>query len=75
MPEISPSNLRGEKQRAVISMALSCFSGLLIADEPTRALDMITSEVVTTLVGMAGITRGWYSFSVTHYLPVGDLRL
>mgnify|MGYP002346939190 FL=1 len=60
----------GEKQRAVISMAVSCFPGLLIADEPTSALDMITqAEVVTTLVGMVR-DQGMGLLLVTHDLPL-----
>ncbi|KUK86572.1 MAG: ABC transporter related protein [Synergistales bacterium 58_81] len=60
----------GEKQRAVISMALSCSPDLLIADEPTSALDVITqAEVITTLVRMVR-DQGMGLLLVTHDLPL-----
>jgi len=60
----------GEKQRVVISMAVSCSPDLLIADEPTSALDVITqAEVISTLVRMVR-ERGMGLLLVTHDLPL-----
>src|SRR5690606_30694488 len=40
----------GMKQRAMIAMALSCRPKLLIADEPTTALDVTIQERILTLL-------------------------
>ena len=38
----------GMKQRAVIAMALSCYPSLVIADEPTTALDVMVQHQILT---------------------------
>ena len=42
----------GMRQRAIIAMALACESDLIIADEPTTALDVIVQDRI--LPGDAG---------------------
>jgi oligopeptide/dipeptide ABC transporter ATP-binding protein len=40
----------GMRQRAMVAMALACYPTLLIADEPTTALDVIVSAQVMDLI-------------------------
>ena len=60
----------GMRQRAVIAMALSCNPKLLIADEPTTALDVTIQaqiiELVKRLQDQLGMTVMW----ITHDLGV-----
>ncbi|GAH52011.1 unnamed protein product, partial [marine sediment metagenome] len=51
MIDAYPFNLSGGmRQRAMIAMALSCQPSLLIADEPTTAVDVTIQAQVLTLV-------------------------
>jgi peptide/nickel transport system ATP-binding protein len=60
----------GMRQRVVIAMALSCSPKLLIADEPTTALDVTTQAQILEL--MAGLQRTFGSSIViiTHDMGV-----
>src|SRR5207248_1498369 len=60
----------GMRQRAAIAMALACQPKVLLADEPTTALDvMVQAQILELLVGL---TRdlGLSLILVTHDLPV-----
>lgn len=60
----------GEKQRVSIAMALACKPKLLIADEPTTALDVtIQSELLTLLRDLAN-SRSMSLLLVSHDLAV-----
>lgn len=60
----------GMRQRAVIAMALSCSPRLLIADEPTTALDVTTEAQILEL--LKGLQRefGMGIIYITHNLGV-----
>jgi oligopeptide/dipeptide ABC transporter ATP-binding protein len=60
----------GMRQRAAIAMALACKPRILLADEPTTALDvMIQAQILELLVALAG-ELGLTLVLVTHDLPV-----
>jgi oligopeptide/dipeptide ABC transporter ATP-binding protein len=60
----------GMRQRAAIAMALACKPRVLLADEPTTALDvMVQAQVLELLVGLSG-DLGLAVVLVTHDLPV-----
>src|SRR5438552_2328332 len=50
MDELSNQLSGGLRQRAMIAMALSCSPTLLIADEPTTALDVTTQTQILALL-------------------------
>ena len=60
----------GMRQRAVIAMAIANDPRLLIADEPTTALDVtIQAQVLDLLAGLQA-ERGMAMLIITHSLPV-----
>ena len=60
----------GMRQRAAIAMSLACKPRILLADEPTTALDvMVQAQILQLLVGLAD-DFGLALVLVTHDLPV-----
>ncbi len=60
----------GQKQRVMIAMALSCNPELLIADEPTTALDVTVQKSVLDLLKNLMIKREMGMIFITHDLAV-----
>jgi peptide/nickel transport system ATP-binding protein len=60
----------GMRQRAAIAMALACKPKILLADEPTTALDvMVQAQILRLLVALAD-DFGLALVLVTHDLPI-----
>ena len=60
----------GIRQRAMIAMAISCEPKLLIADEPTTALDVTTQAQILDLLRELQESQGMAIMLITHDLGV-----
>jgi peptide/nickel transport system ATP-binding protein len=60
----------GMRQRAAIAMALACNPSVLIADEPTTALDVMVQAQILELLDALCRDFGLALLLVTHDLPV-----
>ena len=75
---LDPSRLRayphemsgGMKQRAVIAMAMALQPQLLIADEPTTALDVVTQAQILSRLARLRRERGMALMFITHDISV-----
>jgi peptide/nickel transport system ATP-binding protein len=60
----------GQRQRAMIAMAMACSPELLIADEPTTALDVTVQAQILKLLMEMVEDEGSSLLLITHDLPV-----
>lgn len=60
----------GQKQRVLIAMAICCNPKLLIADEPTTALDTITQQSILLLLKKLQVELGMSILYITHDLEI-----
>ena len=61
----------GQRQRVCLALALACRTSLLVADEPTTALDVVTQAAVVDLLrARTGVEGGPALLFITHDLAV-----
>jgi len=60
----------GQKQRVMIAMAISCNPALLIADEPTTALDVTVQKTILELLKNLQVSRKMSILFITHDLGI-----
>ncbi|MFT4008595.1 MAG: ABC transporter ATP-binding protein [Nocardioidaceae bacterium] len=62
----------GQRQRACIALALACQAGILIADEPTTALDVVSQAQVLDTLAAARARAGLTLLFITHDLAAAS---
>lgn len=62
----------GQRQRVCIALALACRARLLVADEPTTALDVVSQARVIDVLRCYGITERAALMFITHDLAVAS---
>jgi peptide/nickel transport system ATP-binding protein len=60
----------GQKQRVMIAMAISCNPKILIADEPTTALDVTVQKTILDLMKELQANHGMSIIFITHDLSL-----
>ncbi|MFE5026569.1 ABC transporter ATP-binding protein [Streptomyces sp. NPDC056656] len=60
----------GQRQRVMIAMALACDPGLIIADEPTTALDVMIQAQILRLIEQLVSDQGLGLIMISHDLAV-----
>lgn len=60
----------GQKQRVMIAMALACDPEVIIADEPTTALDVIVQKQILDMISRLVAERGISMLMISHDLSV-----
>ncbi len=60
----------GQRQRAMIAMAMACSPDILVADEPTTALDVTVQAQILRLLDELVEEHGATLLLITHDLPV-----
>ncbi len=60
----------GQKQRVMIAMAMSCNPALLIADEPTTALDVTVQKTILQLIKQLQLKEQMSVIYITHDLAL-----
>src|SRR3546814_321077 len=70
-PDLYPHQLSGgQRQRVVVAMALACEPALLIADEPTTALDVTSQAAILDLLAEVAAEADLTLLLITHDLAL-----